>query len=168
MMARESDQVEQLDLDGCRRLLGADNLGRLAVVARGRVEVFPVNYLVWEGDVYFRTAPGSKLDAVGKNPRVAFEVDGRRRRRVWSVVVHGTARTIGDEELVQSSRISRLPTDLPGTKTRYVQIEADEVTGRAFSGSAQPWGAGKILLLGAVVVVVVAVLGILSQYLHVG
>jgi len=163
-----SGEVEQLDAEACQRLLRTDNLGRLALIVADRIDIFPVNYLVFEDDVYLRTAPGSKLDALGEKAQVAFEVDGRGRRRVWSVVVHGTARPVGDEELVQSSRISRMPTDLPGKKTHYVQIEAAEVTGRAFSGAPRPWDVPRILLTGAVVVIIIAVLGILGQVFHIG
>lgn len=167
-MIHSTGEVEHLDADECQRLLRTDNLGRLALIVGARVDIFPVNYLVFDDNVYLRTAPGSKLDALGEKAQVAFEVDGRGRRRVWSVVVHGTARPVGDEELVQSSRISRMPTDLPGEKTHYVQIEATDITGRAFNGAPRPWNAGPILLAGLVVVVVVAVLGILGQLFHIG
>jgi len=167
-MSGRTGELEHLDAETCRHLLRTNNLGRLAVVAADRVDIYPVNYLVFDDDVYFRTAPGSKLDALGEKAEVAFEVDGRGRRKVWSVVVHGTARPVADEELVQSSRISRMPTDVPGTRTHYVQIEATEVTGRTFSGAPRPWNAMPILLAGAVVVIVVAALGILGQLLHIG
>jgi len=160
--------IEQLDVEACQRLLRTNNLGRLALVAADRVHIFPVNYLVFDDDVYFRTAAGSKLDALGAEAEVAFEVDERGRRKVWSVVVHGTARPIADEEVVQSSRISRMPTDLPGDKTHYVRIEATEVTGRMFSGAPRPWNVTRILVTGAIVVVVIAVLGILGQVFHIG
>ena len=167
-MTRTTGEIEQLDADACQHLLRINNLGRLALVAADRVDIYPVNYLMFDDDVYLRTAPGSKLDALGEKAEVAFEVDGRGRRQVWSVVVHGTARPVADEELVQSSRISRMPTDVPGTRTHYVQIEATEVTGRTFSGAPRPWNAVPILLTGAVVVVVVAALGILGQAFHIG
>jgi len=167
-MTRTTGEIEQLDAEGCQRLLRTNNLGRLALIVADRVDIFPVNYLVFDDDVYFRTAPGSKLDALGEKAQVAFEVDGRGRREVWSVVVHGTARPVGDEELVQSSRISRMPTDLPGEKNHYVQIVATEITGRTFSGAPRPWDVPRILLTGAVVVIIVAVLGILGQVFHIG
>jgi len=167
-MSRPGAQVEHLDDAACLRLLRSDDLGRLALVTGDRVDVFPLNYLVFDDDIYLRTAPGTKLDALGEGAEVAFELDGRRRRRVWSVVVHGMARPIGDAELVQSSRISRLPTDLPGEKNHYVRLQASEVTGRAFSGPRRPWTAGQFVLTGAIVALVVAVLGILAQAFHLG
>lgn len=167
-MTGASAQVEHLAAADCQRLLRGDNLGRLALIADDRVDVFPLNYLVFDDDIYFRTAPGSKLDALGESAEVAFEVDGRRRRRVWSVVVHGVARPIDDAELVQSARVSRLATDLPGTKSHYVRIEASEVTGRAFRGARRPWSAGQLVLTGLIVALALAVLGIVSQILHLG
>lgn len=167
-MTRTIGEIEQLDAEACQRLLRTHNLGRLAIAGADRLDIYPVNYLVFDDEVYFRTAPGSKLDALGEKAEVAFEVDGRGRRRVWSVVVHGTARPIADEEVVQSSRISRMPTDVPGNRTHYVQIEATEVTGRTFSGAPRPWNAVPILIAGSVVVIVVAALGILGQVFHIG
>ncbi|HEU0206066.1 MAG TPA: pyridoxamine 5'-phosphate oxidase family protein [Pseudolysinimonas sp.] len=167
-MTRPTADIEELDAQTCQRLLRTHNLGCLALVVADRVGIYPVNYLVFDDDVFFRTAPGSKLDALADTAEVAFEVDGRDRRTVWSVVVHGTARPVADEELVQISRISRMPTDVPGKRTHYVQIEATEVTGRTFSGAPQPWNARPILITGAVVVVVVAALGILGEVFHIG
>jgi nitroimidazol reductase NimA-like FMN-containing flavoprotein (pyridoxamine 5'-phosphate oxidase superfamily) len=167
-MSRPDAQVEDLDATECRRLLRSENLGRLSIVAAGRPDVFPLNYLVFDDDIYFRTSPGTKLDALGEGTEVAFEIDGRRRRRVWSVVVHGTARPVTDAELAQSSRVTRLPTDLPGEKDHYVQVEASEVTGRAFSGARRPWSPGRLVLTGVVVAVVIAAIGILAQAMHLG
>ena len=44
----------------CWDLLGANQIGRLAVVVAGRPDIFPVNYVVNEGEIYFRTGEGSK------------------------------------------------------------------------------------------------------------
>lgn len=167
-MSEQTGEIEQLDEEGCRHLLRTHDLGRLALLGASRVDIFPVNYLVFEDDVYFRTAPGSKLDALGEKAEVAFEIDGRGRRKVWSVVVHGTAHPLGDGVLVRMSGISRMPTDMPGAKTHYVRIDAAEVTGRSFTGTPRPWNVVPILIVGAIVVVVVAALGILGEVFHIG
>ena len=50
-MSSPGPQVEHLDDADCRRLLRGGDLGRLALVAGDRVDVFPLNYLVFDEDV---------------------------------------------------------------------------------------------------------------------
>ena len=82
--------LEIIDPDECRRLLGTDEVGRLAVIDGGSPAIFPVNYVVDGDSVVFRTATGTKLDAGTRHP-VAFEIDDfdRESRTGWSVVVSG-------------------------------------------------------------------------------
>jgi nitroimidazol reductase NimA-like FMN-containing flavoprotein (pyridoxamine 5'-phosphate oxidase superfamily) len=167
-MTRVANDVMDLDLEDCRRLLRTHDLGRLAVVGQGRADIFPINYLIFDDDVYFRTAPGSKLDALDAHARVAFEIDGRGRRKVWSVVVHGTARRVTDAALAQLSGVARMRTDLPGEKNHFVKIDAAEVTGRSFLGAPRPWNIGPIVIVGLVVVAIVAALGVLGQVFSIG
>lgn len=167
-MAGVGEEVAVLDLEECRHHLRTNDLGRLAVLGRDRVDIFPVNYLFFDGDLYFRTAPGSKLEALGANAEVAFEIDGRGRRKVWSVVVHGRARSVDDEAPARRSGVSRIRTDLPGEKNHYVTIEADEVTGRSFVGAPRPWNAGPIVIVGVVAVAIIAALGVLGQVFSIG
>ena len=51
----------------------------------------PVNYVVDQHSVLFRTDEGTKLDAASRGARVAFEVDGAEEatRTGWSVLVGG-------------------------------------------------------------------------------
>jgi len=168
LIGRPKNEVAQLDVEECRHLLRTKNLGRLAVLGAERVEIFPVNYLVYGPDVYLRTAPGRKLDALQDRAPVAFEIDGRGRRKVWSVVVHGTAHLVSGGTLTRRSGIAELPTDLPGTKTHYVRIVTKEVTGRSYVGEARPWNVVPIVIVGLVVVGVVAVLGVLGQVFSIG
>ena len=49
---------EQLDESACWALLHSAGLGRLATVAKGIVDIFPINYLAKDGLIYFKTAPG--------------------------------------------------------------------------------------------------------------
>ncbi len=167
MTGTGSDVVE-LDAEQCWRLLRTHDLGRLAVVGASGADVFPLNYLVYDDGVYFRTAPGSKLDSLGLHPAVAFEIDGRRRRKVWSVIVHGTARPVTDADLVASSGVSRMSTDLPGEKHHYLTIDAPELTGRSFIGTRRPWSIRSIVVVGVAIAVLAAVLGVLGQLLGIG
>ncbi|MEO7007052.1 MAG: pyridoxamine 5'-phosphate oxidase family protein, partial [Terrimesophilobacter sp.] len=79
-MAAHSDHgVEDLSADECWRLLAAAPIGRLATAvadaATGELflDIFPVNFLIHDGAIYFRTGPGSKLREIAANDSVAFE-----------------------------------------------------------------------------------------------
>jgi nitroimidazol reductase NimA-like FMN-containing flavoprotein (pyridoxamine 5'-phosphate oxidase superfamily) len=125
--------VSVLDEDECWRLLGESDLGRIAVRSLAGVDIFPVNYLAHERAVYFRSAPGSKLIDLTREPSVAFEVDGERARHVWSVVVHGTAHRLGTDQEIHDSGITSLATWYPSDKYNYVRISPETVTGRSFA-----------------------------------
>ncbi|MEY2957656.1 MAG: hypothetical protein RLZZ01_224, partial [Actinomycetota bacterium] len=47
--------VEQLVPDECWRLLERHEVGRLAVSVSDRPDIFPVNYVVDQGGIVFRT-----------------------------------------------------------------------------------------------------------------
>lgn len=157
--------VDKLDLERCRRLLRTHELGRLAVRRDDSVDIFPINYLVHDDELYFRSAPGSKLMDVAANPRVAFEIDGRSGPRLWSVVLHGVARRLSTEEEIERSGIQTLRTAQGGEKFNYIALTTESISGREFLGSRRRWNSGSIMIAGALVVIVVAIAGIVSQFL---
>lgn len=58
-------------------ILAAATIGRLATVgADGTPYITPVNYVFFEGSIFFHCAPaGEKLDNIAREPRVCFQVD---------------------------------------------------------------------------------------------
>lgn len=156
-------RIEELDVEQCRHLLRTHELGRLAVRRDETVDIFPINYLVYHDHLYFRSAPGSKLMDLTANPHVAFEIDGRSGRRVWSVVIHGLATRLSSDEEIESSGILSLQTAHPSDKFNYVAIQTDTISGREFLSTPRRWNPGSIVVVGAIVVAVVAVVGLLSQ-----
>jgi nitroimidazol reductase NimA-like FMN-containing flavoprotein (pyridoxamine 5'-phosphate oxidase superfamily) len=134
--ALESDRPRPtvaLNSMACWDLLRGLEVGRLAVVVDGSPEIFPVNYLVDHGSIVFRSAGGTKLNAASAS-RVALEIDGfdAETGEAWSVVLKGTAGEITELEAVLD--VARLPlSPLNGApKSRFVRIEAEEITGRRF------------------------------------
>ena len=127
--------VRFLDEDECWRLLAESNLGRFAVRVGDGVDVFPINYLIRDHDLFFRSAPGSKLIDLTREPQVAFEIDGQHARHVWSVVVHGTAHRLGTDHEIEESGIQSLQTAHPSEKHNYVRIRPESVSGRSFAKS---------------------------------
>ena len=124
--------LERLSRDECLDLLRRQQVGRLAVVAKARPLIFPVNYAMDGEAVVFRTAAGTKFDAAVREMAVAFEVDefDVEHRRGWSVVVSGRA-----EEVVGDAHRARLK-NLPlrpwaaGPKDNWLVITATSITGR--------------------------------------
>lgn len=124
--------VRRLEPAECWRLLASHDIGRFAVRAGDGVDIFPVNYLVHEKAIYFRSAPGSKLIDLTLAPATAFEVDGQLAHHLWSVIIHGTATRLGNDADIQASGINTLPTWYPNDKFNYVRITPTSVTGRNF------------------------------------
>lgn len=77
--------IERLDREECLALLAGEVVGRLAVVAGGGAEIFPVNYVLDGDTVVFRTDSGTKLHAAGR-AQASFEIDRidrEHRTGVW-------------------------------------------------------------------------------------
>jgi uncharacterized protein len=124
--------LEVLAEDECRRLLAEHHLGRLAIGDFGGPMIFPVNYVVYEDMVVFRTDPGSKLDAAAERELVTFEVDAadEATRTGWSVVVRGALAEVTDPGDLERLRALPLYPWAPGEKTRHVRVRPASVTGR--------------------------------------
>lgn len=95
-------------------------------------DILPVNYALDGRSLVFRTAPGKKLAAVGRQERVVFEVDDVDPdwSRGWSVVLRGFAEHVTDPDDV--ARLDELPLHPwdPAPKTDYVSITTHVVSGR--------------------------------------
>lgn len=137
-MSRTRPVVEKLAEQACWDLLAAATLGRVAMVAGEGVDIFPVNFFVRDRLIFFRSAPGSKLVELTKNPIVAFEIDGTTRDTSWSVVTKGRANRMGSDLEIEKSGVLRLHSVNPTEKWNYVQIVPETVTGRRFRTSRQP------------------------------
>lgn len=134
-MADERENgIETLDADECWRLLGLSRIGRLAVMDEdGKPDLFPVNYLVSDRRICFRSAPGGKLRSIGEHPDVAFEIDGQDDTHRWSVVIHGTAHAMTTAAEIEASGVSRLMSWSPTPKDHFVRVEPQTVSGRRFA-----------------------------------
>lgn len=132
------EAVTVLFEDESWKLLGSMALGRLITSFAGEPEVFPVNYVVQDRTVLFRTAEGTKLFSAVANRSVVFEVDDHTAAEGWSVIVRGRARLLKTDEEIQHAERAQL---LPWTATlkpHYVRISPTEVTGRRFRFGPEP------------------------------
>lgn len=126
-------RTRELDVDECWALLGGSGIGHLAQRANPvGVDIVPINYLVTDRELFFRSAPGTKLKNLLHHPYVAVQVE-RLRDGVWfSVVVKGEAIRLGSDEEIERSGILDLAPAQPGDKFNYVRITPAAVTGRTF------------------------------------
>lgn len=121
----------------CWKLLESHDVGRLALVdADNAPDIFPVNFVAYEGALYLRTAPDVKDVALVRNPECAFEIDGHDGAGWWSVVVRGAAARVDDPVEVERSGVGHLRTASPRHKPHVLRIAPRAVTGRRFADRA--------------------------------
>lgn len=130
--------ITELDAAACWELLAASSMGRLATAPAGDVNIFPVNYVVFEGALYFRTAPGEKLLELSVNPDVAFEIDGFDGDSAFSVVVKGVAERLETHTEIDEADKLPLTPWIPTLKYRWVRVNPTAVSGRSFRRGAEP------------------------------
>ena len=132
MNSTTAPEIENVTEEVCWELLETEQIGRLAVTAKDGVDIYPIDYLVANGVIYFRSAPGRKLINLTADPTVAFEADGTVDRQRWSVVVRGTANRMDSDSEIEASGVNQLKSHSPTTKWNYVQITPSTITGRRF------------------------------------
>ena len=121
------DEVEAL------ALAATMPVGRI-VHARGeRMFAAPVNVLLEQRDVLFRTAPGTELlTAAQANASAAFEVDDvvDWSRSGWSVLIRGRLSEVTDAATVGRVLSSGLRPWAAGNREHVLRLVGQEVTGR--------------------------------------
>jgi nitroimidazol reductase NimA-like FMN-containing flavoprotein (pyridoxamine 5'-phosphate oxidase superfamily) len=133
-MGDDRTGIAELAAHECLALLRSAEVGRLAVSRPAHPEVFPVNFVVDHGTVVFRTAAGTKLDAIAQDHDVTFEADGydAASGEAWSVVVKGRASEVtGGHDLTAAVDLPLFPWHTT-PKQRIVRILPVEMTGRRF------------------------------------
>ncbi len=126
--------LDVLDRMTCLRLLEETPIGRIVFIEDGgQPMALPVNYLVVDGAIVFRTLEGQKLSAASIGQRVAFEVDDwdPDHRAGWSVVVKGRAEEVTQwAEAEQLEQQGLVPWAHGEWRTLWVRVTPDEITGR--------------------------------------
>jgi nitroimidazol reductase NimA-like FMN-containing flavoprotein (pyridoxamine 5'-phosphate oxidase superfamily) len=146
MSDEDVDGLEVLDRTTCMSLLGTVDIGRCGWVGSdGRVVVLPVNFIIEEGDIIFRSAAGAKLLAARKGQLFSFEGDllEPALHTGWSVLVTGPATEVTD--LGEAERLSQLVHPWGrDPRPSVVRLHAKQVTGRRLR--LQPGGTSVIHL----------------------
>jgi nitroimidazol reductase NimA-like FMN-containing flavoprotein (pyridoxamine 5'-phosphate oxidase superfamily) len=100
---------QELTKQECFGLLAGQHLGRVVLVDDRGLLALPVNFVVDQYTVLFRTDEGTKLEVASRSGRVGFEVDGADEvtRTGWSVLVRGEATEVTDP--AELARLRELP-----------------------------------------------------------
>lgn len=133
--------LEVLDVEECMTLVTTVPIGRLAMIDGGEIAVLPVNHVVCDGRICFRSAPGAKLDAGIMQHVVTFEADDydEATETGWSVVVKGRADLVSDpDELERLGDSGVRPWATPTFRTNWVTLHANDVTGRRIPSGTRP------------------------------
>lgn len=113
-------QTRILSESGAREFLGGRNVGRLAYLEGGRIEVRPVGYVLSGEWIFGRMARGQKTEALLHHRWVTFQVDEARDHWSWrSVVLHGAVHFLDGTggtaaEDARSRALAALSSAIPG------------------------------------------------------
>jgi hypothetical protein len=131
-MELDRNGLEVLDDDQCLALLAGATLGRVAITSGALPVILPVNFLLVDRTIVFRSGRGTKLDAATRGAVVAFEVDDFDpfAHTGWSVNAIGIARDFGAVQHQLSFDPTVIPRWAPRTDERVVAMRADLLSGR--------------------------------------
>ncbi|MCZ2402032.1 pyridoxamine 5'-phosphate oxidase family protein [Paenarthrobacter sp. Z7-10] len=134
MDAKNRPDVEKLEQIECWHLLESHVLARLAVVVDGHPDIFPVNYVVDNRSVVFRTASGTKFLGALESTPVAMEIDGydSHTELAWSVVLRGAAREVRRQEELSNASVAYLDPWQGGPKEHVIRVNTLNLSGRRF------------------------------------
>ncbi len=125
--------VRELSDAECWKILGDSGIGHLAFQTQPvGVDITPINYLITDRQLFFRSAPGTKLKNLREFPRVAVQVELLQNGNWFSVVIKGEAIRLALDEEIERSGVLGLTPMQAGEKFNYVRISPDAITGRTF------------------------------------
>lgn len=130
--------VAALSDQECWELVRGEELGRLVTHVGQVLDVFPVNFVVDDQTIVFRTGEGSKLVELTVNDEVLFEVDDYSGDEAWSVVLRGRAHRLTTQDEVAQADALPLRPWVPTLKYNYVRILPDSLSGRRFRRGPEP------------------------------
>jgi nitroimidazol reductase NimA-like FMN-containing flavoprotein (pyridoxamine 5'-phosphate oxidase superfamily) len=133
---------EHLDETECLRLISPGGVGRLAYLGRYGPTVLPVNYVMHEGTIVFRTAHDSPTDEdlrtgiADAEYKVAFEIDevDVARRRGWSVLVQGAVHHVDSPAERAALLDAGIEPWAGGHRELFLRIRPTRITGRRLGG----------------------------------
>ncbi len=133
--ASEGDRaipLKKLTPDECYELMGKTTVGHIAFVNDEGQQMMPVNFIVLDEPIYFRTVyTGILADLVRGHPDVAFGADGHddALRTGWNVTVRGSARQVEDRATINKV-LGNLTPWAGGVRSTVIEVRPESVAGR--------------------------------------
>jgi uncharacterized protein len=134
-LPHRSAQLEELSQGECLLRLEANGVGRVAGVLDSRPYICPVNYVVHEGAIIFRTRIGSHLHKATLDSYAAFEIDSAdfMYHEGWTVLVQGRSSHVVDPaDVITLARVCAAPW-VDDARDSFVRIRLDQVRGERIS-----------------------------------
>jgi uncharacterized protein len=127
--------AEELDSSRCWQLLQTTQTGRVGFLHGNRIEILPVNHLVHEQAIYFRTGEDGAMASSTPQQNASFQTDETHSGRMtgWSVLVSGPLERVDDASLITflAGRQWEEPW-AEGLQAAYLRLAPELVTGRRF------------------------------------
>jgi nitroimidazol reductase NimA-like FMN-containing flavoprotein (pyridoxamine 5'-phosphate oxidase superfamily) len=136
----ELELLAELSQNECIFRLEASGVGRVAGVLDCRPYICPVEYVVHEGAIFFRTRRGSRLHMATRDSYAALEIDSIElmHREGWTVLVQGPSVHVTDPAEISALTQACAAPWTDDARDAIVRIRMDEVRGeRIGDGSAR-------------------------------
>lgn len=132
--------LDSLPPSECQRLLGLNDIGRLAWPTDEEVLVVPVNYTLDGIDIVLRTDPWGPIAQRAVGARASFQVDDLHRdgHIGWTVLAQVTPSLVNDP--AERHRLQRyeLQPWAPGDRSCYVRLVITALSGRQLRHVVRP------------------------------
>jgi nitroimidazol reductase NimA-like FMN-containing flavoprotein (pyridoxamine 5'-phosphate oxidase superfamily) len=122
----------ELDEASCLRHLGSDAVGRLGFSSGGLPVIHPVNYLLDERTIIFRTEPGAKQRAAANRDVACLQIVhfDALNHTGWSVLATGRLNVANPDRAERLARLPLTPWSFPNASC-IVEMPIELLTGRS-------------------------------------
>ncbi|WP_051479098.1 pyridoxamine 5'-phosphate oxidase family protein [Arthrobacter sp. H5] len=123
---------QALNTDACWALIAGQTTGRIGFLHEGLVTLFPLNCIVDDRGVYFRTSEGGII-ASSHLAQAAFQLDqvDTATRSGWTVLINGPIKRITDPGHLKTLWGSRAEEPwAPGQRNVFFGIKPGKISGR--------------------------------------
>jgi nitroimidazol reductase NimA-like FMN-containing flavoprotein (pyridoxamine 5'-phosphate oxidase superfamily) len=105
----------------CTEILARNHVGRLAYRDGRQINILPLGFVARDDVLYLRSAYGAKMEALSRDPFVAFEVDEIQGPFDWrSVVVQGTIYVVErDGSAAEQRAVDAIRAAMPAAFTEH-------------------------------------------------
>jgi nitroimidazol reductase NimA-like FMN-containing flavoprotein (pyridoxamine 5'-phosphate oxidase superfamily) len=137
-MTNRRPRLRELSPSECWSLIAGGGVGRIATTTDDGPVILPVNFIVDNEAVVFRTTAYGLIGRISTASEIAFEVDriDEAMREGWSVLLVGAMERVEDpDEAAAALGSAELEPWVGGVRNLVVRIRPRRVTGRRVEAS---------------------------------